>query len=133
MGQYAILTVPWRVQNHTTASFQKNTNTGIYVAGHGSQCIPDCLNSSATALLRGALFQPRMHKKLLIGRAPLGPAHSALIVLLDLGEETQDREETQRDLVIYLIEELTTVRQSKFILRYCASAGDVCRAISTLR
>jgi len=31
------------------------------------------------------------------------------------------------------IEELISVRQSKFILRYCASEGDVSRAISKLR
>jgi len=31
------------------------------------------------------------------------------------------------------IEEVITVRQRKFILRYCAAEGDVCRAISKLR
>ena len=31
------------------------------------------------------------------------------------------------------IEELISVRQRKFISRYCASEGDVCRAISKLR
>ena len=34
---------------------------------------------------------------------------------------------------VYPTEELITVRQSKYILRYCASEDDVCRAISELR
>jgi len=34
---------------------------------------------------------------------------------------------------VYPTQELITVRQSKFIIRYCASEGDVCRAISKLR
>ena len=45
--------------------------------------------------------------------------------------------DTYRDVCKYFgvhsIEELITVRQSKFILRHCASEGDVCRAFSKLR
>ena len=45
--------------------------------------------------------------------------------------------DTYRDICKYFgvdpIEKLISVRQSKFILRYCASEGDVCRTISKLR
>ena len=45
--------------------------------------------------------------------------------------------DTYRDICKYFgvdpIEELISVRQSKFILRCCASESDVCRAISKLR
>jgi len=45
--------------------------------------------------------------------------------------------ETYRDICKYFgvtsIEEQITVRQSKFMVRYHASDGDVCRAISKLR
>ena len=44
---------------------------------------------------------------------------------------------TYRDICKYFgvdpIEELISVRQGKFISRYCASEGDVYRAISKLR
>ena len=45
--------------------------------------------------------------------------------------------DSYRDICKYFgvdpIEELISVRQRKFISRYCASEGDVCRAISKLR
>ena len=45
--------------------------------------------------------------------------------------------DTYKDICKYFgvcpIEELITARQGKFILRYCASESDVCRAISNLR
>jgi len=45
--------------------------------------------------------------------------------------------DTYRDICkyfgIYSIEEQITVRQRKFMVRYHASDGDVCRAISKLR